>query len=558
MTTPRNPIKHRVATLCRWSLVATGFAVSLLTGASDANALLAYNLPSELKKTHCINDTDNDCLDNNEEGNLALALAPIQFYDEDEDCSGWTNKWGVPSTHFKRRDYFQVRPRDLDGIQHWSATDGKKKWVQVTYFLLYPHDCQSYLGFGGHQGDSEHVRYSLYSYNLKQWYLSSARYWHHGSNHVISGSTIANRAAQLGAFANSTSVTRPTVASDEDGHGSWPGYKINSSDCAGSEDNSTNDCFIDDWEDDYINHHWEYVQATRNIGGRAPEIWNASMVVVSGSAAYTSLNVGHGSNREYWSPRLDKYKYFCGWECAANERQSDGHCSATRHDEDCCAEGPLASKVDTTPFAFTKPPPPTSCNSYCGSYTGLCGCSVFCTLSGDCCPDYTLVCLEEPCLMVFADDAGLPILVVTPCQAGATGGPADAAARAVPLVEAASRELRRQAAEQSDLLERERLLYLASDPIVSVLPMLAGTTPTQQLRTLKWMLRFADARQWISLFPDLEVSIGHAPSEATLQEATDRLMDLVALLEVNGYTSPDLGEDFVVAEIVEEGKLEQP
>jgi len=307
-----------------------------------ADALLTYTLSSELKKTSCSGDTDADCLDNTQETNLAWAVSPWYFYDEDEDCSGWTNKWGLPASHFARQDFFQVRPQGT-GVRNWSPTSGTAKWIRITYFLNFPHDCG---GWDGHQGDSEHVRFHLYSYDLKTWYLSYAYYAHHGYFDYISGSFFATTAGQLG-------TAWASVAADEDSHGSWPGKEVGSSHCAGSMDDfclSFCDCFINTWQSDFNNYYFEYPSASRNVGGPTPESWNSSVVTVSGGTAYSLMDVGHGLNREYWTPRTDKYKLFCGWECTDANRKSDGNCYATIHTEDDCAGGPLSSKVDTVSF----------------------------------------------------------------------------------------------------------------------------------------------------------------------------------------------------------------
>jgi hypothetical protein len=140
-----------------------------LTASGTAGALLSYTLASPLKKAGCAGDSDSDCLDNLEETNLTWAISPWYFYDEDEDCSGWTNKWGLPSFHFARLDYFQVRPQGAN-VGSWTS-NGVAKWVAVTFFLNYPHDCGGiFLGVAGHQGDSESVRYYLYSYDLSPSY----------------------------------------------------------------------------------------------------------------------------------------------------------------------------------------------------------------------------------------------------------------------------------------------------------------------------------------------------------------------------------------------------
>ena len=72
------------------------------------------------------------------------------------------------------------------------------KWVRLTYFLVFPHDCRSTVGFGGHQGDPEQVRLELYSYDLKTWYLYQAFYAHHDQNHWFSGTYLEDRARSLG------------------------------------------------------------------------------------------------------------------------------------------------------------------------------------------------------------------------------------------------------------------------------------------------------------------------------------------------------------------------
>src|SRR5688572_8486873 len=136
-----------------------------------ADAYLTYTLSSELKKSSCAGDSDSDCLDNAEETNLAWAASPWYFYDEDEGCSEWRNEQGAPASHFQRQDFIQVRPEG-GGIGAWSPTDGRTKWIRVSYFFLFPHDCGAKAGFiGGHQGDTEHIKLYLYSYDLKTWYL---------------------------------------------------------------------------------------------------------------------------------------------------------------------------------------------------------------------------------------------------------------------------------------------------------------------------------------------------------------------------------------------------
>lgn len=529
--------------------IALVFCTGLLLSTAPAGALLSYNLSSELKKSGCASDTDGDCLDNNQETSLAWAASPWYFYDEDEDCSGWTNKWGLPSSHFERRDFFQVRPQGSD-IANWTA-DGTAKWVKITYLLLYPHDCASHFGFAGHQGDSESVRFHLYSYDLRTWYLSYAYYLHHGRTDYVSGSFLESRAAGLG-------TVWASIAADEDSHGSWPGKDVGSSHCAGSMDDfclSTCDCFINTWSSDFSNGYFEYPSATRNVGGPSPESWNGAVLALSGSDAYSLLDVGHGLNREYFTPRTDQYKWFCGWECSSGYRQSDGHCAVNVHSRDNCAEGPLSQKVDSASFTVNPPPPPpTSCQGYCGTYTGACWCDSSCQTYGDCCADYNLYCGGGGggggggCLAGAVADAAkalpCPEEIPTETLAAAERGAA-LAAEAAQRLDAQARGLGRG----SDATrERTRLLRLARNPVAAVLPMLAGSTPSQQLATLHWMSTVPDARRLVAFFPDLREQVGN-PRVMSELAAGDRIRDLIALLEVRGYRAPAPAPGLQVAEI---------
>ncbi len=372
--------KSRRRPVRSWALLLA-LAIGL-AGTASAEAALSYTLSSDLKKANCSGDVDSDCLDNTEENNLAWAAAPWYFYDEDEDCSGWRNEFGLPSVHFARQDFFQVRPQG-DGIQGWSPTSGQAKWIRLTYFFVFPHDCRSTVGFGGHQGDPEYIKLDLYSYDLRTWYLSQVFYAHHDNNHYFSGTYLEDRARALG-------TSWISVAADEDSHGSWPGREISSSHCAGSEDDfcaSTCDCFVGTWQSDFNNGFMEVVGASRNIGGPSPESWNSSSVTVSGGEAWTELDVGHGLNREYWTPRSDKFQKGCGWECPAAYRQSNGDCSLSVHDRTSCSSH-LGSKLDTSYFAVGG----GSCAGRCGGSAGSCYCDASCVTYGDCCPDACSAC----------------------------------------------------------------------------------------------------------------------------------------------------------------------
>ena len=325
-----------------------GLVAGLAITASAASAGAqqhGFTLSSELKKASCAGDDDGDCLDNFRESELAFQVAPHYFYDEDEDCAGAPYLDSPNPLHFGRQDFFQVRPLNAT-VSAWQPNDGVVKTVQITYFLLHPHDCQSHFGFGGHQGDSEHVRFRLQSTNLKSWTLTLGEYHHHSRVDTFSGAYLASRASESGTI-------YPSIAADEDGHGSWPGRVGSSSHCAGSEDDfcvGSCDCFVDTMASARASGKWEYLATSRNVGGPSPERFRPAAVTVSGGAAFSSISVGHGTNVEYWTARTDSFKKFCGWQCAS--RNSEGNCNTSIHTETDCVS-PLSSKVDTTSFVNT-------------------------------------------------------------------------------------------------------------------------------------------------------------------------------------------------------------
>jgi hypothetical protein len=320
--------------------------VAGLSSAATAEAQqLGFTLSSDLKKASCASDDDGDCLDNFLEAELAFVVAPHYFYDEDEGCSGAPYLSNANPLHFGRRDFYQVRPLNAN-VSTWQPNDGVVKNVQITYFLLHPHDCQSHLGFGGHQGDGEHVRFRLQSTNLRTWTLTNGEYHHHGRVVNFSGTYLAARAAEIG-------TVYPSIAADEDGHGSWAGRVGSSSHCAGSEDDfcvGACDCFVGTMAGALANGKWEYLATDRNVGGPNPERFRPSVVTVSGTQAFSSISVGHGTNTEYWTPRSDSFKKFCGWQCAS--RNGDGDCNTSIHSETSCST-PLSAKVDTTSFTVS-------------------------------------------------------------------------------------------------------------------------------------------------------------------------------------------------------------
>lgn len=312
--------------------------------APAAAQLLSYTLSDELKKTGCAGDTDADCLDNQREADLAWVVAPSYYYDENEGCAR--------GERFRRRDFYQVRPF-TPGPEGWSATDGSTKWLRVTYFFNYPHDCQSLFGFGGHMGDSEHVVYWLSSSDLRTWTLQAGDYAHHSRRDRFGGEYFFRVATQLG-------TDFPLVAADEDGHGSWPGRGADSNHCAGGEDNfcrSTCDCFSGTMRQAYDGgrYEWPMIVAENNVGGPFPELFLPSSVLEVGRDeggaapfARTVLDVGRGKIAEYWTPRAG-FDRFCGWECP--ERGAAGDCldrHAVMGRSRCAA--PLSAKLDAHDF----------------------------------------------------------------------------------------------------------------------------------------------------------------------------------------------------------------
>ncbi len=314
------------------------------------NGCLNYTLSSPLAKSGCAGDDDGDCLDNAGETDLAWIVAPNYYYDEDENCSGAWYTQSPNATRYGRKDFFQVRPQG-PGVDLWTSGGGAKT-VQITYFLLHPHDCQNRVGFGGHQGDSEHIRFLLKSQDLSNWAVVSADYYHHNRVHTFSGEYLKARAGEIGsAYAS--------VAADEDGHGSWPGQRGSSSACAGSEDDfcfGTCDCFKGTMAAALASGYREYLAASRNVGGPCPERWRPSAVTVGGGEAYSSFDVGLGLGLipEYWTPRSDAWKKFCGWEC--NLRfVSTGECAYSVNGKSGCSSA-LSEKIDTACFTTTAAP----------------------------------------------------------------------------------------------------------------------------------------------------------------------------------------------------------
>lgn len=472
-----------------------------------AGALLNYNLSSPIVNCNPSVDTDGDCLDNNLEQQLAVAAAPLYFRDEDESCDGQV------SWHYDRQDYFQVRPSG-SGVSQWTPGSTVRR-VQVTYFFLYPHDCLSIVFWGGHQGDSESIRLHLYSTDLKTWYLDYAYFWHHGRQDYVSGAFLEARARELG-------IAKISVAADEDSHGSWAGKAVNDDDCADTMDDfchGTCDCFTNSsWRSAHQTWNWEYVMAYKNVGGPSPERYQGPYVTVSGNTAWTDLDVGHGLNREYWTPNGSQWGKFCGWQCPAWARQSDGHCSEEIHGEHECADGPLYSKVDTSFFMLTWPNDPPDDGGGGGDDD-----------PGD----------GGPCL---ANCSTAPVSPEIPDLTGGMSGKSlavnpdpERVARARGLARETQARLRAEAGPDKARRgnHEQWLAQRAADPVAAIVPMLAGIPKEGQLETLKWALTMPDRMFLASLFEDLSASdMKHRLAAG--EEAYDRILDLIALLESEG------------------------
>jgi hypothetical protein len=448
------------------------------------NNCLGFTLASELKKSGCAGDDDNDCLDNTKETDLAWVMSPWYYYDEDENCSGAWYTDGPNALHYGRRDFVQVRPAG-GVVSQWTPGTGSTKTVQITYFLLHPHDCQNHVGFGGHQGDSEHVRFRLRSHDLKTWYVVSSDYFHHNRVHTFSGEYLRARASEIG-------TVYPNVAADEDGHGSWPGERGSKSACAGSEDDfctfGTCDCFVGTMQGAFTSGYREIVSASRNIGGPLPEQWRPAVVSVSGGHAWSVFDVGHGAIAEYWTPRSDAWKKFCGWECSTRFVDS-GECFFAVHGETGCSS-PLSQKVDTT--SFTKS------------------------------------------LTTAAPQAAVD---------GEAGGSAPGADEAI------TERLRAGLAVAVDAVASpeegetfRRRLEDAADPVAALVPTLAGRTRTEQAETLAWMLANGRDKLASALAPGLLSPDRLPPAERELA-AAELLGVAGSLLADEGYAAPERDED---------------
>jgi hypothetical protein len=363
----------------------------------------AVTLSSGLVKSGCSGDGDGDCLDDVQEAALATAIAPWQLRDEDESCDGrkpsffQTLSLGDPVKHYKRKDFFQVRPETTPGqaVASWASDTTSTKWVAVTYFLFYPADCADsmWTSKDGHQGDSEHVIFYLASYDDRTWFMQKARYYHHAAPyHEWKGDWLKR-------LANDNQTAYPSVLYTQNSHGSFPGLAANRDDCAGWEDDNfwgSNDCCEHSKMSRDI--HWTVPEATGvtanigeptdlNDGGR----WNTAQGVISLDAngkAYNAYDTGHGGpQKEYWSDMTGTAQdLFCGWECPNGDRSiqsgSGGYnrCAYDIHHRKRCADS-VWSKLDRSTMltgvgcgngVCEGPESSSTCPSDCGAVP-LCG-----------------------------------------------------------------------------------------------------------------------------------------------------------------------------------------
>lgn len=332
------PARHKLSIARGLLAVLCGGVLFVLARHAEAQ-YLTFTLPAPLKQGACVGDTDNDCLNQWQEQDLAWMASPNYFYDEGEECDS--------GQHYGIQDYFQVRPYDNGTpVSSWT-NDSSWKWVRVSYYLNYPHDCNVWAG---HQGDNERIEVWLFSQDLINWSISDARFFHHSGYHDYSGVWLATMASNIG-------TVYLNAAYDEDGHGSWPGYGYNSSKC----DNDTRmgqancdwyfgcDCFTNTMQDSFSAGNFILLpNVTRNIGGPYPESWNTSVLTNDGTNNwYSAHDVGHGANAEYWSVKGGMWNSFCGWQCSW--RQTNGDCANTVHAETACVPA-MHEKLDYQGF----------------------------------------------------------------------------------------------------------------------------------------------------------------------------------------------------------------
>ena len=338
----------------------------------------------------CPGDSDGDCLDDAMEDQLMELVAPILFFDEDEECNGGLfGNTPEQNAHFPRQDFAQVRPHG-DGIRDWSPEGSTIRQVTITYYFLYPHDCASCAGIGGHQGDAERVSFSLASRDLVNWSITGGTYRHHSDEPSRPTGTHIARVSSL------PGVGRPVVAVSENSHASFTTYNFLSGlsqlpsflrkgleRACGPDVNfwadltgvCEDDCFceagtlLECFQEGMSLGRFQLTNP-ENIG--EPERFRIGGSLQSETTTvptsvgpriketvFIALDVGHGENREYWSRYFpdESFAGFCGWECAAENRAGE-HCTVSAHGEKKCV-GPMWARLDHSPFDISSPVPPT-------------------------------------------------------------------------------------------------------------------------------------------------------------------------------------------------------
>jgi len=318
-------------------------AVTMLAGAGKAAAVpLEYTLSAPLKQPNCAEDgADSDCLSDALERDLAWVLAPHHFFDEGEECPA-------------RFMYYQVRPdgaaSSTQDVSAWTPGGGTYR-VNVTYFINFTTDCNGGIN-QGHTGDNEHVRFVLKSTNLTTWTVEKGIYPAHGGTATFNRDYLVARANEIGS-------SYPSVASDEDGHGSFPGASGSNEDCGGPLDGYLRDCFSGgSMRAAYQNNYWTWLvsgaELDRNIG-EPWGYWNRTIMEGTGVNAWSRHWNGSINSSEFWSDTTGTsyaaFRSFCGWQCSARRGAgSNWTCIGGAGQDLGSCTSPMWDKVDRVCF----------------------------------------------------------------------------------------------------------------------------------------------------------------------------------------------------------------
>jgi hypothetical protein len=211
--------------------------------------------------------------------------------------------------------------------------------VEVTYFLNYYKDCNTKVGIFevGHLGDNENVTFLLASNDLRTWTLEQGHYNAHGfpSSGPRAGKGFFYDAAYIANIARAMNINNPSIASDEDGHGSFPGLSPFSDSCSGADmygengDGPQRDCFYDEgiWDDGHMGsamaHGHAYHLLSRSTHGNIgePDHWNTGVMTVWNAGRSAAALV----NGVYEPFSNEPATRFCGWQCPF--RNGAGDCA---------------------------------------------------------------------------------------------------------------------------------------------------------------------------------------------------------------------------------------